>query len=196
MNGLPGSMDDYFAGQFLSLKAEIQTAPCYFAHPKRKLVHHGSLADGQHAQIAKNSAMAPWTREDLLAFLNQMLEAERAGARALMHVAKDTKHEDVAALAGAIQKDEARWCAMLIGQIKKLDAAPSEKTGAFYDKVMALDDDKERLALVNRGQDWVVRKLKEALPRIGDADLVRELTVMLTSHEENIAAVADSGLIG
>jgi nitronate monooxygenase len=140
--------------------------------------------------------MAAWTREETLAFLNLMLEAERAGARALLHVAKDAGRADVAAMAGAIQKDEAHWCAMLIGAIKKLNGQPSEATGAFYDKVMALTDDKERLALVNRGQDWVVRKLREALPRIADGGLAKNLSVMLTSHEDNIAKVSDSGLIG
>jgi len=145
---------------------------------------------------AKNGMMDAWTRDELLAFLNLMLEAERAGARALLHVAKDTGQADIAAMAGAIQKDEARWCAMLIGAIRKLDGTPSEKTGAFYDKVMALKDDKERLALVNRGQDWVVRKLREALPRIANDSLAEDLSVMLTSHEDNIAKVAGSGLIG
>ena len=145
---------------------------------------------------AKNAGMDAWTREELLAFLNQMLEAERAGARALMHVAKDTAQADVSTMAAAIQKDEAHWCAMLIAAIKKLGGAPSEATGAFYDKVMALSDDKERLALVNRGQDWVVRKLREALPRIEDRDLANDLSIMLTSHEENIAKMAGSGLIG
>ena len=140
--------------------------------------------------------MDAWTREELLTFLNQMLEAERAGARALLHVSKDTRQADVATMAAAIQKDEARWCAMLMGAIKKLDGVSSEATGAFYDKVMALSGDKERLALVNRGQDWVVRKLREALPRIADRDLANDLSIMLTSHEENIAKVAGSGLIG
>lgn len=145
---------------------------------------------------AKNGAMDVWTREELLSFLNQMLEAERAGARALLHVAKETQEADVAAMAAAIQKDEAHWCAMLIGAIRKLEGMPSEKTGAFYDKVMALTGDKERLALVNRGQDWVVRKLREALPKITNGDLANDLSIMLTSHEENIAKVAGSGLIG
>jgi len=144
---------------------------------------------------AKNGAMAAWTREELLTFLDQMLEAERAGARALLHVAKDTSRADVATMAGAIQKDEARWCAMLIAAIKKLKGQPSEATGAFYDKVIALDGDTERLALVNRGQDWVVRKLREALPNITDGELANDLSIMLTSHEENIAKVAGSGLI-
>lgn len=145
---------------------------------------------------AKNEGMGAWSREELLAFLNQMLEAERAGARALMHVVKDTAQADVSAMAAAIQKDEAHWCAMLIGAIKRLDSVPSEKTGAFFDKVMALTDDKERLALVNRGQDWVVRKLREALPKIEDNSLANDLSVMLTAHEENIAKVTGSGLIG
>lgn len=143
----------------------------------------------------KNGGMDVWTREELLTFLNLMLEAERAGARALLHVSKDSRQGEVAALAQAIQKDEARWCAMLIGAIKKLDGNPSDKTGAFYDKVMALEDEKARLALVNRGQDWVVRKLREALPKIADGDLAHDLSIMLTSHEDNIAKVASSGLV-
>lgn len=145
---------------------------------------------------AKNGDMDVWAREELLAFLNRMLEAERAGARALLHVCKDTKRTEIAVMATAIQKDEARWCAMLIGAIRKLGGTPSEKTGDFYEKVMALSDDTERLALVNRGQDWVVRKLREALPNIADRDLAQDLSVMLTSHEENIAKVAGSGLVG
>lgn len=139
--------------------------------------------------------MNAWTREELLAFLNRMLEAERAGARALMHVAKESTQANVSAMASSVRKDEARWCAMLIGAIRKLGGTPSEATGAFYDKVMALSGDAERLALVNRGQDWVVRKLREALPNIADRALVHDLSVMLTSHEENIAKVAGSGLI-
>jgi hypothetical protein len=60
---------------------------------------------------------------------------------------------------------------------------------------MALDGDTERLALVNRGQDWVVRKLREALPNVTDRELANDLSIMLTSHEENIAKVTGSGLI-
>jgi len=133
-------------------------------------------------------------REDLLVFLNRMLEAERAGAKALLHISKDADRAAVAQLAKAIHHDEARWCAMLTKAIRKLEGEPSEKTGQFYEKVIAIPENTERLALVNRGQDWVVRKLREAIPRIADAQLAGDLTVMLTSHEENIAAVTRSGL--
>lgn len=134
-------------------------------------------------------------REDLLAFLNQMLEAERAGAKALLRLSLDTASDGVAGMSRQIQKDEAHWCAMLTAAIEKLDGAPSQQTGQFYEKVMALSGDKERLALVNRGQDWVVRKLRDAIPHIHDMDLAEALGVMLASHEDNIAKVAGSGLI-
>lgn len=134
------------------------------------------------------------SRNDLLGFLNMMLEAERAGAKALLHISRDTRDSDIAALAKDIQKDEARWCAMLTMAIRNLGGDPSAKTGQFYEKVMALAEDGARLDLVNRGQDWVVRKLSEVLPKITDPQLYRDLTEMLASHKDNIARVAGSDL--
>jgi hypothetical protein len=135
-------------------------------------------------------------REELLGFLNGMLEAERAGAKALLHVAKETDRAEASELSKAIHLDEAKWCALLTRAIRELNGEPSDKTGAFYEKVMEVSDLGGRLALINRGQEWVVRKLREAIPRIADTRLAGDLTVMLTSHEENIATVARSGLIG
>lgn len=140
--------------------------------------------------------METLSREDLLDFLNAMLEAERAGAKALLHIARDTKRDQVAALAREIHKDEARWCAMLTAAIRKLEGDPSSRTGKFYEKVMAIADDDARLDLVNRGQGWVVRKLQEILPMISDRALSDDLTEMLVSHQDNIARVARSGLAG
>jgi len=140
--------------------------------------------------------MESLTREGLLDFLNLMLEAERAGAKALLHVSKDADRRDASDLAKAIHLDEAKWCALLTKAIRALDGKPSDETGQFYEKVMAVPDLGGRLALVNRGQEWVVRKLRDAIPRIADARLAGDLTIMLTSHEENIATVARSGLIG
>src|SRR3546814_7896767 len=86
-----------------------------------------------------------------------------------------------------LRDDEARWCAMLAGQIKRLGGSPSGACGAFYDKVMALDEPVERLALLNRGQGWVVRKLDAMIPRVKDEVLRADLREMADSHVENIA---------
>ena len=140
--------------------------------------------------------MQPYANDELLAFLNEMLEAERAGAKALLHISKETHDATASALAMDVHHDEARWCAMLIAAIRLHGGTPSEATGAFYEKVLAITDEKARLAFVNRGQGWVVKKLKEAIPRVTDDHLAKDLTVMLTSHEENIAKVNASGFAG
>lgn len=135
-------------------------------------------------------------REELLDFLNLLLEAERAGAKVLLHISKNADRKDASDLAKAVHLDEAKWCALLTKAIRGLGGQPSGKTGQFYEKVMAVPDLGGRLALVNRGQEWVVRKLRDAIPRIADPRLAGDLTLMLTSHEDNIAIVARSGLIG
>jgi len=126
-------------------------------------------------------------KDELIAFLNELLEAERAGARVTLESARAAGNGPLAGLLQAIQRDEARWCAMLLGHIKALGAAPSWKTGAFYEKAMAIADLGERVIFLNRGQGWVVRKLREMLPRLRDERLHRDIAEMLRAHEANIA---------
>ncbi|MDD3651580.1 DUF6306 domain-containing protein [Immundisolibacter sp.] len=128
-------------------------------------------------------------REELLAALDELLEAERAGARVALHTANDAPAE-LTPLVRAIQHDEARWCALLTQSIQRLGGTPSRRTGDFYAKAMAIRDLPARLAFLNRGQRWVVRKLQALLPRVGDARLQAGLGAMLTAHEANIARVA------
>lgn len=130
-------------------------------------------------------------KDELIAFLNELLEAERAGARVTLESAGATGNGPLAALLQTIQRDEARWCAMLLGHLKALGAAPSWKTGAFYGKAMALADLGERVAFLNRGQGWVVRKLREMLPRLRDERLHGDIAEMLRAHEANIALASN-----
>jgi nitronate monooxygenase len=67
-----------------------------------------------------------------------------------------------------------------------LGGDPSRQVGAFYGKTMAIADMQERLAFLNRGQSWGVRKLRDILPRIDDVPLRTEIFEMLRAHESNI----------
>jgi hypothetical protein len=145
----------------------------------------GSPACSMHE--AEDAYMGYATRDELSLFLNELLEAERAGARVTLETARDARAGALAELMLAIQHDEARWCAMLTRQLKALGATPSTQTGAFYGKAMAIADLPERLTFLNRGQGWVVRKLREMLPRVRDDKLHRDFSDMLQSHEANIA---------
>jgi hypothetical protein len=118
--------------------------------------------------------------------LNELLEAERAGARVALASAKAPADPAYAALMQAVRADEARWCAMLSRQIRRLGGTPSRRTGAFYGKAMAIAEPRDRLAFLDRGQAWVVRKLEELGPRVTDEALGRDLAEMLASHRDNI----------
>ena len=126
-------------------------------------------------------------REELIAFFNELLEAERAGARVTLESARAACSGRIAQLMQDIQQDEARWCAMLARHLKALGITPSMKVGAFYEKAIAITDLGERIAFLNRGQGWAVRKLRDALPRIRSSHIHTDLAEMLRSHETNIA---------
>ncbi len=135
-------------------------------------------------------------RDEILALLNTLLEAERAGARGLTAMAgelasaadRDLRHE-----LKALALDEARWCAMLSSHIKRLGGEPTAATGSFLDKLLAKPTLAARLNLLDRGQGWVVAKLDESLPRIFDAALQRDLIEMRDGHRDNIARAAKLG---
>ncbi len=128
-------------------------------------------------------------REDLVLALNELLEAERAGTKVTLQTGTELADPALKALVAAVQRDEAHWCAVLSKAVRRLGGEPSTATGAFHAKAMAITDLRERLAFLNRGQAWVVRRLQALLPRLGDTAIREDLAAMLAGHEENIAAL-------
>ena len=59
-------------------------------------------------------------------------------------------------------------------------------------KALAIEGLPERMAFLNRGQGWVVKKLREMLPKVRDDALHRDLAEMLQSHEVNIAGTNEA----
>ncbi|KVM50820.1 2-nitropropane dioxygenase [Burkholderia ubonensis] len=128
-------------------------------------------------------------RDALLAVLDELLEAERAGARVASETAAEIHDPELHRLVAGIRLDEAHWCSVLVDAIRSLKATPTRETGAFYEKAMAIDDLAERMAFLNRGQRWVVRKLQALLPTLDNPEIHHALTLMLVSHEKNIGHV-------
>lgn len=126
---------------------------------------------------------------EIVAFLQELLEAERAGARVCLESARAAESTARGRLLRTVHEDEARWCGMLGEHIKQCGQEPSARVGAFYEKAMTVVGLKERMDLLNRGQSWVVRKLGAMLPRVRDERLHADLTEMLRSHKANIARV-------
>lgn len=125
----------------------------------------------------------------VIARLDELLEAERAGARVTLRSSAEAQDPALRALIDAIHRDEVRWCGLLMQAIRTLQGTPSARTGDFYDKAMAVADLRERMAFLNRGQGWVARKLRELLPLVEDDGIRAGLQEMLRSHEENLDKV-------
>jgi hypothetical protein len=149
-----------------------------------------------YADEADDAYMGYLDHDSLVAELNALLEAERAGARVAAQLVSDAWRPELKALARVIQHDEVRWCRMLINSLQALEVTPSKAVGGFYDQAMAIPDVVARFAFVNRGQAWVVRKLKILLPKVRADGLHADLLAMLAAHDHNItkAELALAGL--
>src|SRR5437588_12196937 len=66
-------------------------------------------------------------KEELSAILTELLEAERAGVRVTHESALTARDGPLGELMRAIEKDEARWCAMLAGHLRTLGQPPSSR---------------------------------------------------------------------
>lgn len=148
-----------------------------------------SASPACYAQRMDDGYMGFAPRSELIAALNELLEAERAGSRVCLRTAEEMKDPALAALVENIQRDEAHWCAVLTKAIAAFGDTPSSGIGAFYEKAMAIPTLPERLAFLNRGQDWVVKRLRRLVPKVRDDALHRALSNMLVAHERNIDLV-------
>ena len=126
------------------------------------------------------------------ALLNQLGEAERAGGRVLHELTELAQSLELKELLKKVGHDEGYYAGELAAHVRRLGGQASNQTGDFVEKVRAVGDFKGKLELLNRGQRWVIRKIEEQLPTLGEARLKAFLTVMAQGHRVNIAAVDDA----
>lgn len=119
-------------------------------------------------------------------FLNELLAAERAGAKLLSAYLDELPLDSFQwKIVRAVQLDEARNCAVLIHLLLEAEVKPTQAVGAFYDKGLAIQGWRERFDFLNRGQAWVAKRLTDAIPRV-PARARRALRKMRDSHVWNI----------
>ena len=123
---------------------------------------------------------------DVIAGLNELLRAERAGVETLAHFIQAAPDARMRLLFEQIRDDEAWSCAGLAESIKRLGGARTEERGDFAEKVLAVASLTDRLRLLNRGQRWVVRRVEGVLARALDESTQRFLAEMAIVHARNI----------
>jgi len=113
--------------------------------------------------------MASFSDRELEDFLNRMLEAERAGARALIVFLDDfPRNSETWKILRRVHEDEAHNCGLIGEQLKKRGKDYSHATGEFYAKAIAVKGPRERIAFLVKGLRWAIREFEQALPKIAD----------------------------
>ena len=117
-----------------------------------------------------------------------MLEAERAGAKALVVFMDEwPRNGEEWKVLRQVQADEAHNCA-LIGKLLEKSGTPySHATGKFYDKAVAVQGKRERIAFLVKGLKWAVRRFEAELPKL-NPETQDTFTRMRDSHLRSIAA--------
>jgi hypothetical protein len=132
---------------------------------------------------------APFSRDELAAFLNRMLEAERAGANALLNILEQhPRHGEAWTALRRVHADEAHNCVLLGAELKRLGAPYSHATGDFLGKLLAVEGRRARVEFLAKGLRWAVKRFDEALERIADDPARMAIHRMRESHLRSIAA--------
>ncbi|MCL7462509.1 DUF6306 domain-containing protein [Pseudomonas sp. NW5] len=122
--------------------------------------------------------------------LQTLLSAERAGALVARDSLRQCDDPSLVPLLQQILAGESESCRRLMTCLRHLGLEANREVGAFHAQAMAIEDLAQRLAFIDRGQRWVIRRLQEALPTCRDPLLQEELQAVLRLHEENSAASA------
>ena len=123
--------------------------------------------------------------ETLIAAFNELLAAERAGAQVAAASLREVQNDVQRSVLQQIHRGEADSCRRLRDCLLSMGVEPTRERGAFYEKCMAIPDLRERLALVDRGQQWVIRKLEALMPQLTNPRLRAQLDAVLVTHRDN-----------
>ena len=116
-----------------------------------------------------------------------MLEAERAGAKALIVFMDDWPRNGAEwKVLRRVHEEEAHNCGQIGELLKNAGAEYSHATGEFYGKAVAVKGAKERIAFLVKGLRWAVKRFGEA-PGL-DAEGKKLFARMRDSHLRSITA--------
>ncbi|HCL78917.1 MAG TPA: hypothetical protein DIC53_02990 [Synergistaceae bacterium] len=131
------------------------------------------------------------TAGGVIEFLNRMLEAERAGVKVLSDLIPKIANARTRELARKFLRDEGMNCQILKAMIENAGHEASKETGDFVQKVEALPNVDEKIALLIKGQEWVakeIRKNRNAAANVSEGMFLEAIKIQ---HEENVDALKE-----
>ncbi len=126
--------------------------------------------------------------DELRALLEELLAAERAGVKVAAVLRDEHPPGAMHTLLREVCAVEAESCALLARALRVLGVPAAARVGAFATKALAVEGRRARIAYLQRGQRWVVRRLEEVIPRVAHPEVASALRNMLELHDANVAA--------
>jgi len=123
---------------------------------------------------------------DLISFLNKLLEAERAGVKVLSKLLPQINDSNMEKMVKHFLHDEGMNCQILKTVIENSGGEISTSVGDFVQKIGALETLNEKFELLIRGQEWVakyIRKNRKLAIKVSDMMFLESIKVQ---HEENV----------
>jgi uncharacterized protein DUF6306 len=114
--------------------------------------------------------------------LNLLLESERAGVVALDALAAEVAQSELRQLLLTSKDDEGATARQLEELIRAAGGTPSDKVGPFADKVAAAASLHDRLQLLIHGEEWVARKVEEALALASHSDPIHDYLLKMANR--------------
>jgi ferritin-like metal-binding protein YciE len=111
---------------------------------------------------------------ELERILNLLLESERAGVAALDGLVRQAENDELKRLLTTSSEDENATVRELEELIRAAGGIPSQCIGPFAAKVAAAGQLSQQLMLLIRGEEWVARKIEEALALTSSAGPIRD----------------------
>jgi len=114
--------------------------------------------------------------------LNLLLESERAGVVALDGLASQVHNEELKRLLTTSREDESATVREMEGLIRTAGGIPSRQIGPFAAKVAGAGTLTQQLKLLIHGEEWVARKIEEALALAASGPIRDYLQKMARRH--------------
>lgn len=125
-------------------------------------------------------------KTELADFYRRILEAERAGVRAISGLTRSMEEGELRDMLTSYLRDEGMNCQVLISLIRNLGHEPGNRTGDFAEKIEALQSQEEKFELLANGQEWVAKQIRYNRHIISPASSLFFMEGIKVQHEENV----------
>ena len=106
--------------------------------------------------------------------MNLLLESERAGVVALNSIIGQVEKDELKRLLTTSREDESATVSKLEDLIRTAGGIPSQQIGPFAAKVAGAGSLSQQLKLLIHGEEWVARKIEEALALAATSGPIRD----------------------